>query len=330
MEISKKLKSEISAEYFALKEKNEAEYERNREILYIEHPSLKELDTEISLTALRCAQKIANSQRTVEDVTNEMLETLDKLKSKRQTYILKNNINPDYLYPKYDCEICQDTGFKDKKMCKCYKNKLTQKLYEASHITDEGKKCTFKNFKLDFYDDKDIYNLGITPLENIKEVLMACKKFCENFDKNKNGVYICGNAGVGKTYLSHAIANYLISRGHTVLYQNAFRLFSFLEDYKFLRVDRIENDDFYDYIYNCDMLIIDDLGTEFSLPYSQSQMFDILEMRTIAKKRNIISTNLSLETLASKYSSRFTSRLIENYNVVFFKDEDIRIKTSIC
>lgn len=326
MEISKKLKSEISAEYFALKEKNEAEYERNREILYISHPTLKELDTEISLTALRCAQKIANSQRTVEDVTDEMLKTLDALKKKRENYIQKNDINPDYLYPKYDCDICQDTGFKDKKMCKCYKIKLTQKLYEASHITDEGKKCTFKNFKLEYYDNKDIYNLGITPLENIKEVLMACKKFCENFDKNKTGVYICGNAGVGKTYLSNAIANYLISKGHTVLYQNAFRLFSFLEDYKFLRVDRIENDDFYDYIYNCDMLIIDDLGTEFSTQFAKAAFFDIINTRADNKKSTVINSNLSLSELSNFYSPRVKSRINSSFLFLSILGEDIREK----
>lgn len=326
MEISKKLKSEISNEYFALKEKNEAEYEKRREILYIEHPYLKEADTEISLTALRCAQKIANSSRTIEDVSNEMLEILDKLKSKREAYILKNNINPDYLYPKYDCEICQDTGYKDKKMCKCYKSKLTQKLYEYSHISDEGKKCTFKNFKMDFYENKDIYNLGITPLENIKEVLMACKKFCENFDKNKSGVYICGNAGVGKTYLSCCIANYLISQGHTVLYQNAFRLFSFLEDYKFLRVDRTENEEFYDYIYNCDMLIIDDLGTEFSTPFAKAAFFDIINMRADNKKSTVINSNLSLSELSNFYSPRVKSRINSSFLFLSILGEDIRPK----
>lgn len=326
MEISKKLKSEISNEYFALKEKNELQYEKNREVLYNQHPALKEMDTEISLTALRCAQKIANSARSVADVTEEMLATLENLKSKREEYILQNNIKSDYLFPKYDCMICEDTGYKDRKMCKCYKNKLTEKLYEYSHICDEGKKCTFKNFKLDFYQDKDIYNLGITPNENIKEVLMACKKFCENFDKNKSGVYICGNAGVGKTYLSYCIANYLISQSYTVLYQNSFKLFSFLEDYKFLRVDRSEFAEFYDYIYNCDMLIIDDLGTEFSTPFAKAAFFDIINTRADNKKSTVINSNLSLNELSNFYSPRVKSRINASFLFLSIIGEDIRPK----
>ena len=155
---------------------------------------------------------------------------------------------------------------------------------------------------------------------------MACKKFCENFSKNKRGIYISGNAGVGKTYLSCCIANYLISRGNTVLYQSAYRLFSFLEDYKFMRVDRSEFASFYDYIYNCDMLIIDDLGTEFSTTFAKAAFFDIINTRADNKKSTVISSNLSLADLENFYSPRVKSRVNSSFLFLSILGEDIREK----
>lgn len=326
MDIAKMLKQELSEEYFEKKERNENEYERKKEILYAEHPRLKEIDTDISLTALRCARKIIDKTRTAEDVSKEMLETLSRLKAEREEYIAKNNIDPSYINPSADCKICNDTGYADGKMCKCMKTRLVEKLYKLSHMTDENKKCTFNKFKLDYYPDRDENNLGITPLENIKEVLMACKKFCENFSKNKRGIYISGNAGVGKTYLSCCIANYLISRGNTVLYQSAYRLFSFLEDYKFMRVDRNAFSQFYDYIYNCDMLIIDDLGTEFSTTFAKAAFFDIINSRADSKKSTVISSNLSLADLENFYSPRVKSRVNSSFLLLSILGEDIREK----
>ena len=171
MDIAKMLKQELSEEYFEKKERNENEYESKKKILNAEHPRLEEIDTDISLTALRCARKIIDKTRTAEDVSKEMLETLSRLKAEREEYIAKNNIDPSYINPSADCKICNDTGYVDGKMCKCMKTRLVEKLYELSHMTDENKKCTFNKFKLDYYPDRDENNLGITPLENIKEVL---------------------------------------------------------------------------------------------------------------------------------------------------------------
>ncbi|MDY5626196.1 MAG: ATP-binding protein [Clostridia bacterium] len=326
MEISKILKSELSDEYFALKEQNELKFEQQKEFLYNAHPRLKEIDTEISLTALRCARKIADKSRTVEDVSAEMMETLNRLKAEREAYIAKNNIDPSYINPRYSCEICKDTGYVNGKMCKCLKSRLVQKLYERSNMSEENKKCTFSKFKLGFYSDKDENNLGISPLENIKEVLIACKKYCENFSKSKQGIYISGNAGVGKTYLSCCIANYLISRGNTVLYQTAYRLFGFLEDYKFMRVDRTESAQLYDYIYNCDMLIIDDLGTEFSTSFAKAAFFDLINTRAENKKSTVINSNLSLTELESAYSMRVKSRINSSFLLLHIFGDDIREK----
>lgn len=326
MDITKKLKQELSDEYFEKKERNEEKYERDKEVLYAEHPHLKEIDTEISLTALRCARKVIDKTKTAEEISAEMLETLSRLKSEREKYIAENKIDPSYINPSADCKICGDNGYVNGKMCKCMKARFIEKLYELSQMNDENKKCTFNKFKIDFYPDVDNYSLGITPLENIKEVLMACKKFCENFSKNKRGIYISGNAGVGKTYLSCCIANYLISRGNTVLYQSAYRLFSFLEDYKFMRVDRSEFASFYDYIYNCDMLIIDDLGTEFSTTFAKAAFFDIINTRADNKKSTVISSNLSLADLENFYSPRVKSRVNSSFLFLSILGEDIREK----
>lgn len=326
MDILKTLKSELSDEYFALKERNELEFEQKKEILYANHPRLKEIDTEISLTALRCARKITDKSRTVEDVTQEMLSTLNALKSEREAYVKENKIDPGYINITHKCSLCADTGYVDGKMCRCAKEKLVKKLYDRSNLSEEKQKYTFGNFKLDFYSEKDENNLGISPLENIKEVLKACKQFCENFDKTKRGIYISGNSGVGKTYLSCCIANYLISRCHTVMYQSAYRLFSFLEDYKFLRIDRTEAVPVYDYIYNCDMLIIDDLGTEFATAFSKAALFDIINVRSDGGKSTVISSNLSLSDIENTYSMRVKSRINSSFLLLGILGDDIRDK----
>ena len=129
--------------------------------------------------------------------------------------------------------------------------------------------------------------------------------------------------------MSSCIAKSFLDNKKSVLYLTSVKFSDVIDLKKFGKKTNDENDDYFDFINECDLLIIDDLGTECSMPYSQSQMFDILETRTLSNKRNLISTNLSLEELATKYSSRFTSRLIENFQILFFGEEDIRLKNSI-
>ena len=154
-------------------------------------------------------------------------------------------------------------------------------------------------------------------------------KFCADDENLKKNLFFIGNQGTGKTFLSSCIAKSFLDNKKSVLYLTSVKFSNLLDEKKFGKSSDENLDDYIDFIYECDLLIIDDLGTECSLPYSQSLMFDILETRILAKKRNLISTNFSLEELATRYSSRFTSRMFENFKIFFFGEEDIRLKNSI-
>ncbi len=321
-EALRELKDRIARER-AVREQN-AENEKQR--IYSLYPDIEEVDREISLTALRTAYKITETGRTVEDVAKEMVDTLNSLKTKRKQLLDKYGVADDFGKVKYSCEECSDTGFKDGKMCLCLKKKIAEYVYSKSTIALLNNEDTFENFKLDNYSDKKDPELGISAKTAANSVFVACKKFCDEFDSTNKSLYIYGPTGVGKTYITSCITNELLKRGVAVLYHSAYRLFSFIDDYKFNRIPRENNLAAYNMIYDADLLIIDDLGTEFINSNSQAVLFDILNTRYQTGKKTIISTNLSLLEIEGVYSERISSRIAGNFVTLNLFGEDIRLK----
>lgn len=321
-EALRELKEQLSRERMAREQ--DALNEKNR--IYALYPEIEEVDKEISLTALKTAYKITETGRTVEDVAKEMVDTLNKLKSQKKAYLEKYGISEDYAKPKYACEECSDTGFKDGKMCICLKKKIAEYVYSKSTISLLNKEDTFDKFNLDFYSAESNPETGISPKVAANAAYITCKNFCDNFEEEKRSLYIYGNTGVGKTFITSCITNCLMEKGIAVLYHSAYRLFGFVDDYKFNRVPRDKYKTEYDLIYDADLLIIDDLGTEFINSNSQAVLFDILNTRYQTGKKTIISTNLSLGGIATVYSERISSRIRGNYTVLNLIGEDNRTK----
>ena len=218
-------------------------------------------------------------------------------------------------------------------MCSCIKQKLYNIEYNNSNIYDI-KNQTFANFKLDCYSDiadKEKYGQKLSPRDNIISIQKICKKFIENFDDSaEENLLFCGNTGLGKTFLSSCIANEMIARGKTVLYQTAPIMLDSIIDYKFGKT----SNDIINSIYNVDLLIIDDLGTETKNTLKITELFNIINTRLLNQDnkvtKTIISTNLSLQDLYDVYEERIVSRIIGNYNACYFYGDDIRrIKRSI-
>ena len=321
-EALRELKDELSRE--RARREQDAEMETNR--IYTLYPDVEEIDKEISLTALKTAYKITETGRTVEDVAKEMVDTLNKLKNQKKALIEKYGIPEDYTKPKYSCKNCSDTGFKDGRMCLCLKKKIAEYVYSKSTISLLNKEDTFDKFTLDHYSDAVNPDLGVSPKMAANAVYIACKKFCDDFDTEKKSLYIYGPTGVGKTFVTSCITNCLIQKGVAVLYHSAYRLFGFVDDYKFNRVPRETHKIEYDLIYDADLLIIDDLGTEFINSNSQAVLFDILNTRYQTGKKTIISTNLSLAEIDGVYSERISSRIAGNYITLNLFGDDIRFK----
>ena len=154
-------------------------------------------------------------------------------------------------------------------------------------------------------------------------IIEKAKRYCKKDDTIKNNLLFTGPTGTGKTFLSSCIAKEFLDSGHFVLYQTATRISNIIDDAKF-RHEEPEHGEYLSLICNCDLLIIDDLGTEYAFEYPQSQLFDILETRMISDKRTVISTNMDLNELNQKYSPRLVSRILGNYDIFVFRGDDVR------
>ena len=201
-------------------------------------------------------------------------------------------------------------------------------LYDQSNLRELIRVENFQNFRLDYYSDRPERNGALSPRENMREILGRCRRFIASFDSHPGGnLLISGNTGVGKTYLANCIAGEILKAGKSVIYMSAHQFFSQLADYTFRRGQ--ENADTLSFLLHCDLLIIDDLGTELNNGFINSQLFLCINERILHRKSTIISTNLSLKQLSQTYTERISSRFIESYEYFHIYGEDIRIKKAV-
>lgn len=322
------LHQRVMREYDKIKSNKENERKRILEEAYTALPQLRDIDNKISALAIKHASKILTEKLTPEKAVEDMNKEKAVLEEKRASLIRESALEIPVFKP-YVCDVCRDTGIVNGKKCQCYIEYLQKIMlsglkgtdYLASDFINEQ----FGSFSLDWYDKTTDAKLGISPYENMKSVLRDCKLFCFDFETKGGNLYFYGKSGTGKTFMATCIANELVKQGKTVMYQSAYKLFQMLEDYKFAKINRDLYINEYDSVYNSDLLIIDDLGTEFSTSYTCSVFFDILNTRLINKKSTVISTNLSVNNLAEKYTDRVASRIIGNFEMMRFIGDDIRI-----
>lgn len=309
------------------------EAEKRKEQIYKENPRLEEIDDILSKEAIRVSKLLIVSK----DAT--LLEGLNKKISdlKNEKIKILNSIGKDisYLKPIYECSNCKDTGYITKNynttMCNCLKQKLFNIEYNKSNIYNLEKQ-NFNNFSSDLYSteiDEKKYNSKISPRENIEKIKKLCLNFIENFDnEDEKNLLFTGNTGLGKSFLSSCIANEILKKGKTVLYQTAPVMLDTIIDYRFGK--ETSSKDIYDNLLNVDLLIIDDLGTECMNSMKFSELFNIINTRLLNSNnkmtKTIISTNLSLQNLFSTYDERIVSRIVGNYNICYFFGDDIRFK----
>lgn len=235
----------------------------------------------------------------------------------------------DYLEMKYNCPDCRDTGFIEGEKCHCFSQAVVDLLYSQSGLGEVLQKENFATFRKDLYPTQPDPVLGISPREQIESVLASCHRFIREFDTHHGNLLFYGNTGVGKTFLTHCITKELLDTSHTAIYLSALSLFEILEDKTFRKEASDAGDDMADYIYSCDLMVIDDLGSELSNAFVNSQLFDFLNRRLSENVSTIISTNLSLEELQDTYSERIISRLIGHYEMLPVIGDDIRVKLAI-
>lgn len=295
--------------------------ERQLEI-YRSIPEFQKLENTISHLAVSRAKHMLLE----DDTSDGYRQELQNLIAKKHELLVQYGYPADYLDPVYECPDCRDTGYIDGKKCHCLKQAIVDLLYRQSHLEDILEKENFQNFSFDYYSPNNIDpKTGRSSLAVMQDAYRICRDFVRNFDNEFRNLFLYGDTGIGKTYLSNCIARELIESAHSVIYFSSSELFNELADIRFQRTEE-GDDSLTEYIYNCDLLIIDDLGTELVNSFVVSQLFSCLNERILRRKSTIISSNLSMGAITDTYSERIFSRITSNFTMLKLTGDDIRIK----
>ncbi|MBQ1815435.1 MAG: ATP-binding protein [Ruminococcus sp.] len=310
------------------KQTAEQKARRRTEEIYAKLPRVRELEKQISTAGIRAARAVVEGESS--SVRLEKLRDENLALQRELSELLKSNgYSESATEPDYSCKKCGDTGFVESNgktvMCQCFKQALYKCACDELNRTAPLSLSTFDSFSVDLYDKNTDPEYGLSPQKHMSKVLAFCKSYAEGFDKNSRSLLMTGRTGLGKTHLSLAIANEVIKKGFGVIYVSAPILMNRLEAAHFSKTD--DNDaELLNVLYDCDLLIIDDLGTEFTTQFSVSTLYNIFNSRLLSGKPVIINTNLDLIALEKLYSERFVSRICGNAQKLTFIGKDIRVK----
>jgi DNA replication protein DnaC len=292
---------------------------------YEKIPRLAEIDQKVASLSLQKAKLLLSDDQAQ---SFDLPTAIAALSKEREELLTAYGYPLDYLTLHYNCPICKDTGYVENQKCSCFKKATVDMLYTQSNIKDILEYENFEHFSFDYYPN-DIINptTGLTAFKTAHQAVDKSREFIETFESTFQNLFIYGDTGVGKTYLSHCIGKALIDRAFCVMYFSAFDLFDVFAKNVFTK----DNDsaDMHEYIFDCDLLIIDDLGTELTNSFVSSQFFLCINERIIRKKSTIISTNLSIENFLETYSERTFSRISSYYTMIKLIGKDIRIQKKL-
>lgn len=297
-----------------------AEREEHHRIAVAAVPEILEAEEKMSSAGLATIKALGMGAADAKEYIRKLSE-INLAAQAQRSLLLKNAGFPEnWLDVRYNCKKCEDKGFVNGIMCDCFKELLKSLEYEKLCSNLPVNNCRFDNFKLDYYPG----GIGTSPRRRMESVLDFCKTYATEFSQKSSSLLLYGHTGLGKTHLSLAIAGKAVEDGYGVIYSSAQNLFNKLEKEKFGRSDGNTEEN----ILDCDLLIIDDLGTEFTTQFTISALYNIVNSRELEGKPTIISTNLTPEQLLSTYSERIASRILNNYTLLRFDGTDIRqIKT---
>ena len=300
------------------------EQDQRREEVYQKVPQIRQIEDEISSQAVRCARKLLDGDTNAKE---ELKQHIEDQREQKEVLLSAFGFPADYMEMHYACPECQDTGYVDGRKCRCFKKEEIRLLYSQSNIEEVLLRENFDSFSYEYYDDRVVIpEIQMTVADYMRQVHTWCKEYVENFEKKGGNLIFTGSTGVGKTFLTNCIAKALIDQYQSVIYLSSNDLFDVFSKNKFHYDTEEEMKDMYQYILDCDLLIIDDLGTELNNTFVSSQLFYCINERLLRKKSTIISTNLSMTMLRDTYSDRISSRIISQYSIIPLYGDDIRTK----
>ena len=297
-----------------------AERENHHRIAVETVPEILEVEEKMSRAGLATIKAVGMGAADAKEYIQKLSEINLEAQAQRRLLLKSNGFPEDWLDVHYTCKKCEDKGFVSGIMCGCFKELLKSIEYEKLCSKLPVGNCRFDNFKLDYYPD----GAGTSPKKRMESVLNYCKAYAADFSRRSPSLLLYGKTGLGKTHLSLAIAGNAVEEGYGVIYSSAQNLFNKLEKDKFGKADANTEEA----ILDCDLLIIDDLGAEFTTQFTVSALYNIVNSRELESKPTIISTNLMPEQLTKAYGERIASRILSNYVMLYFDGSDIRqIKT---
>ena len=299
--------------------------DKRQKSVYNEIPEIVEINRQISNLSVKQGRKLLEGD---ENALPELKSQIAALSGRKAELLVQAGYPANYLEPVYECPDCQDTGYVNNKKCHCFRRAVIDLLYTQSNLKNVLKKENFDTFSFRYYSDNHVDPVtGRSSLAIMKKAYETAHEFVDTFSTEFRNLFLYGDTGIGKTFLSNCIAKELIDRSHSVIYFSAFELFDTLAKSRFGKDESA--DEMNEHIFDCDLLIIDDLGTELANTFTVSQLFLCLNERLLRRKSTIISTNLSLDSLVDIYSERTFSRITSNYTMLKLTGDDIRIKKKL-
>lgn len=315
--------STILRDYEQIRLNNKRIRNERRDSVYSQSKELEDLDTEIALLATKEARlRLSNDSEEAAKLNQQR----KYLVAKRTSILVSLGYPDNYLDAIFTCEICEDTGYINGEKCSCLQERINRAHQLTSNLYNVLEAENFETFNVDYYSKESVDGYEQSPFDNIVNVLNKAKSFTANFESksSRNGnLLIYGETGVGKTFLSNCIAKQLLDTGHVVNYWSSNQIFDRILP-SYLINKNLEFEDYFNSLYNAEVLIIDDLGTEVTNSFVQAQLFELINRRELSGLSTIISTNLSMRQLRDRYTERVMSRIVANYTVFNIYGDNIR------
>ncbi len=322
----KDILKEVSTEFESRRDRQERDMIARTEKLYKKIPAIKRIDEEIFKIGISMSRYIIGNPQGYEENAYKAKEMIEKLKMEKAYLMTESNIPQDYMERKHDCKICKDTGYLDNgEKCNCLRQALVSRAYKMSNLQNVLEKENFKHFKIEIFKDEQFENESMTPRENMTDIVGIAEGFISNFEEsNGDNLLFYGTTGLGKTFLCNCISKSLLDKDKIVIYQTAFTILEILERRRFGKGNREMSDYQYDLLFDADLLVIDDLGTEVTNTFTNAEIFNIVNTRLIAGKKTLISTNLTPKEISEIYTDRIFSRILDKFIPLKFYGKDLR------
>ena len=314
----------IRREYDRMQRENREEAALRKREVYGKDSRLREIDENIASCAVAQAEKLLSGEASS---LSDLHTKIEALREEKKGIIASLGYDEDFFVPAYRCPDCKDTGYIGAKRCHCLIQRRLDLAYEQSNLHEVLSEAGFDRFSLEYYRKEKEKDDHLSPYEVATLALEKSRQFTEDFGKSFQNLCFYGNPGVGKTFLGNCIAKELLDRGYSVVYFTAPGLFDIFEKDRFQRDPEAKA--LRESIYDVDLLIIDDLGTEIGSSFTSSVFYETLNERILRKKSTIISTNLKMSDITDLYSERTFSRISGYYTMIHLLGDDIRMQKNL-